>query len=171
MIGEEGSTVAVEAIGSESSKAWFGFGEEEFETSLLFGGQFGFAFQRSVKLGVKAESGEKEVFDGQTDVLWGDLTRSESGAKERRIDRVGLELRCDVFEGLIHLKVVFDRNQGLGAERIGAAVPEEGIFPSEVEERHGVAVAMLAVDAGAEAARVAEGFSLMAGSAGNFMGA
>ena len=74
----------------------------------------------------------------------------------------------DVVEGFVHFHGVLDGHEGLFAEGGGAAVPEEGIFPGEVEEGHGVALARLAVDAEAELAAVGEGMGdLVAGGAGD----
>jgi len=64
--------------------------------------------------------------------------------------------------------MILDGLKDLVAEGFGASVPEEGGFPSEVEERHGIAVSGLIVDAFGEGEAVGEGFILMvAGGTGD----
>lgn len=64
--------------------------------------------------------------------------------------------------------MIGDRHEDLSAEGWGAAVPEEALFPCEVEERHGIAVAFAAGDAGADGEAVGEGgFFGVAGGAGD----
>ena len=64
--------------------------------------------------------------------------------------------------------MVGDGHEDLSAKGRGAAVPEEALFPCEVEEWHGIAVALAAIDADADGEAVGEGgFFGVAGGAGD----
>ena len=112
------------------------------------------------------------MLERESELLGGDLRRAEGGGEERGVvgrggGGDGGEFCNDAIEGLVHLDVVFNGNEDLRAERRGASVPEEVVFPSEIEERHRIASAGLVAHADADAARIGErGVALVAGGAG-----
>lgn len=89
--------------------------------------------------------------------MGGDLAAAEGFLEGVLVDWIGGEFGDDVFEGFVHLAMVFDGLKDLCAQGGGAAIPEEGGFPGEVKEGHGVAVAGAVFDAEAELAGITEG--------------
>ena len=108
------------------------------------------------------------MFEGEGDLLRGDAGGFEGGAEAIRVFRGISEGGGGGFRGQVHFAVVGDGHEDLSARGRGAAVPEEALFPCEVEERHGIAVALAAGDAGADGEAVGEGgFFGVAGGAGD----
>ena len=144
VVREIGSTVAVEAVGSVLLAAGFVFGEEEFHAAFFGGSELVLAGHGAVEFGIVAGEGEEEVFEREGDFFFGDFARAESSFESGAF--VFFEMDDDAGEVGGHFTMVLDGLEDLVAERFGAAVPEEGGFPGEIEEGHGVAVAHLAVD-------------------------
>src|SRR5207302_670480 len=77
------------------------------------------------------------------------------------------QLRHHIRQRLIHLRMVLDGHHRLDSQRRRAAIPKEGAFPGQIEQRHRVARAELLAHADAESARIRKRrFWLMARSAG-----
>ena len=166
MVGEVGSAVAVKAVGSELLATGFIFGEEEFHAAFFGGGELLFSVHRAVEFGVVAGEGEEEIFEGQGKFFGGNFVGAEGFGEVGLV--AGFEARDDIIEVGVHLGVVEDGHEGLEAKRGGAPIPEEGGFPGEVEEGHGVSGALLLVDAGGEREAIGEGFvGVVAAGAGD----
>lgn len=65
MVGEEGTSVAVEAVAAHAAKAGFALGHEELEAEFFEVGEFGFATMGAVEFGIERGESEEEVFEGE----------------------------------------------------------------------------------------------------------
>ena len=136
MVGEVGAAVAVEAVGSELLAAGFVFGEEEFHAAFFGRGEGLFSVHGAVESGIVAGEGEEEIFESEGEFFGGDFAGAEGFGEVGLMG--GFEAGDDVIEIGVHLGVVGDGHEGLQAEGGSATVPEEGGFPGEVEEGHGI---------------------------------
>ena len=89
--------------------------------------------------------------------MGGDLAAAEGFLEGVLVARNGGEFGGDVFEGFVHFAMVLDGLKDLCAQGGGAAIPEEGGFPGEIKEGHGVAVAGAVFDSEAELTGIGEG--------------
>ena len=169
VIGEKGTGMTVEAIGTPEAEARIIFCHEEFETALFLFGEFGFAFGGAVELGVERGEGEEVLLDRDGETFGSDFAISEGFFKEAGVVGDVLEFIDDCGEGFSHFERVFNRMENLVAQTGAAAVPKEGrVFPSKIEERHGVALGFLAEEPGGFGLSVHERiFGRMAGIAGD----
>ena len=157
VVREESASVTVEAVRTELFPSWIVLFEEEFEAALLLLGEFPCTVASLIKAGVEGGLGEEELLDGNAQAFGGGFTRSEGGFEQTRVGGMLGEFGLDVVERLVHLRGVLNRHEDLIAKRGSAAIPEEGVFPREVHQRHGMAGADLTVDADAEGAGIGEG--------------
>ena len=65
VVGEEGSTVAVEAVAAHAAEAGFALGHEELEADFFEVGEFGFATMGAVEFGIEGGESEEEVLEGE----------------------------------------------------------------------------------------------------------
>lgn len=166
VIGEIGSAVAVEAVGSVLLGAGFIFGKEEFHAALLAGGELFFASGGAVEFGIVAGEREEKVFESEGDLFRGDLAGAEGFFEGGAL--CFFELLNDGSEIGGHFTMIFDGLEDLLAEGFGAAIPEEGGFPGEIEEGHGIAVPCPAFDSFRKRKAISESTSgIMAGGAGD----
>ncbi len=162
VVGEVGAAVAVEAIGSVLLAAGFVFGKEEFHAAFFGGSEFGFAGHGAVEFGIVASEGEEEIFEGEGDFFFGDFSWAEGFLEGGAFGLFEMSNHAGEVGG--HFFVILNGLEDLVAEGLGAAIPEEGGFPGEVEEGHGVTVTYEVIDAFGEGDAVGEGFVFMVAS-------
>ena len=88
-IGEERTSVTVEAVGATLAHARFVFGHEKFSAALLFGGEFGETSDCEVELGSVAGQGQDELLKGEGDFLGGNFWGAEGFGEKRWVGGIG----------------------------------------------------------------------------------
>lgn len=164
VVGEVGSAVAVEAVGSVLLASGFVFGEEKLPPAFFSRVELGFAGHRAVEFGVVAGEGEEEVFESESELFRGDFAGAE-GFFEGGV--LGLfEMGDGGGEVGGHFTVVLDWLEDLVAEGLGAAIPEKGGLPGEIEKGHGVTGSKVAFDSFGKGETIGKGaFGVVAGGA------
>lgn len=65
MVGEEGTSVAVEAVAAHATESGFALGHKELEAEFFEVGEFGFATMGAVEFGIERGESEEEVLEGE----------------------------------------------------------------------------------------------------------